>query len=109
MATYLLPIGDTVDSNYRVEIEGSIYSFRFRWNAYDESWKCYLGLIGNDPVTSFKMTVGSDLLTPYRHMDEVPNAALVVIDTIKNSGRVDKDNVGTEAGDRYKVLLVTET
>lgn len=91
MAMFSLPCGKSLDRTYRIELEGETYDFRIRWNSYTETWMCYIGVTGEDPVVSFMLSVGIDLLAPYNYMDGIPKGKLYVRDIVKNFGRVDKD------------------
>lgn len=106
MAMFSIPCGKTVDTTYRVELEGQAYDFRIRWNSYCESWQCYLGLTGEDPLISFMLTAGQDLLEPYKYIPDLPKGYLCVRDIIKDYGRVDKDNFGVNK--RFRLIYLTE-
>ena len=109
MSLYTLPIGDTTDSSYRIELDNITYTFRFRWNTYDESWQCYLGLAGQDPSIKLKVTNGFDLLEQFRYLDGVPNVLMYCSDWITTSARPTKDEIGTDAGDQFGVVVLTRS
>lgn len=75
------------DQTYTVTLDGVDYDIRLRWNTRDESWQVQLGVSGEDPIITFKATNGLDLLKPYKHLEEVPDGQLYMIDTVKINGR----------------------
>jgi hypothetical protein len=82
------------------------YDFRIRWNTREDSWYCYVGFAGVDPVAKFKLTVGfKDLLKPYKHLSGCPQGNLFILDTINNFGRPTYDDTGTEK--RYRLFYAT--
>lgn len=105
MAMFSIPCGKSVDSTYRVELEGQVYDFRIRWNTYSEAWMCYIGVTGEDPVVSFMLSVGQNLLLPFNYMENVPKGFLYVRDMVKNYGRIDKDNFGQNK--RFRLVYLT--
>lgn len=108
MATYALPFGDSADSTYRLTLGEETYLFRFRWSTYDESWQCYIGGVGLDFSVRFKITSGFDLIAQYQHIDNVPKGQLYCLDVVKGFGRVDRDSVGNDDGDRFQLIFVEE-
>lgn len=106
MAIFTLPVGSSPDKTYRLELEDVTYSFRFRWNSYDESWQCYVGIAGENPSTKFKIVNGWDLLAQYKHLDGVPKGVLNCVDTQRLIARVGKDNFGNSDGDRFKLFYL---
>lgn len=107
MTIITLPIGDSPDSEYRIKINDTPYNFRFRWNSYDESWQCYIGLLGRDPIIKFKLTNGFDLLRQFRYIPDIPNAIMFVMDIFSDKLRIDYDNVGPDDGKIFKVIIDT--
>ncbi|EPU2171380.1 phage baseplate plug family protein [Shigella sonnei] len=75
------------DQTYTVTLDGVDYDIRLRWNTRDESWQCQIGLSGDDPSISFKVTNGLDLLKPYKYLESVPDGQLYIVDTVKINGR----------------------
>lgn len=105
MALWSLSCGGTIpDATFTETLEGQAYDLRFRWNDRDESWKCYIGYSGMDPVCSFKMTNGHDLLIPYKYLDGCPQGTLMIFDNVTTYGRPDYDNTAID-GD-YTVYYV---
>lgn len=92
---YLKTEEDT-DQIYTVTLDSVDYDIRLRWNTRDESWQMLLGLSGDDPSVTFKVTNGLDLLTPYKYLDSVPDGQLYLIDTVKINGRPGYDDTGVE-------------
>lgn len=104
MAMFSLPCGKSLDSTYRISLEGQTYDFRIRWNSYTETWMCYVGVTGEDPSVSFMLCVGIDLLEPFTYLDGVPKGSLYVRDIIKNYGRIDKE-LGQNK--RFRLIYLT--
>lgn len=84
------------DQTYTVTLDGVDYDIRLRWNTRDESWQCLLGLSGDPPSITFKITNGLDLLKPYKHLDSVPDGQLYLVDTVKINGRPGYTNTGID-------------
>jgi hypothetical protein len=95
-----------LDQRVRVQIGPQYYSFRFRYNPFEDAWYCYVGLLGQDPRVKFKMVVGTDLLLPYKAYDEVPNGFLRIVDMDGRWGRPSKDNMHRDG--RFFILFVSE-
>lgn len=104
MATYTLPIGESYDDSYRIQIDDQSYTFRFRWNESDESWQCYIGLLGEDYAIKFKVSTTIDLLQGYRTREGVPDCSMVAYDDHFLVGRMSLD-AGQRPENRFKVLI----
>ena len=96
MSLIKIPISSDPDNTQVIVLEDVSYNLRIQWNTRDESWHAYIGLLGQDFKIKFKMTVGLDLLNPYRGYDEVPDGTLAIIDTERAFGRVGRDNFGID-------------
>lgn len=72
--------GEYLDQRHRVQLGDNTYSFRYRWNSFEKSWYCYVGLLGEDPKVKFKLVNGLDLLAPYKAYEEIPQGGLYVLD-----------------------------
>lgn len=107
MAIWFLKCGEDVDVTYSVVLEGDTYDLRLKWIDRDQSWQCYIGLTGQDPAASFKITNGFDLLTPYKYRPGVPKGFLYAIDTVSVFGRIDFDNFGIDK--RYRLVYYDST
>lgn len=84
------------DTTYTVTLDDQVYDIRFRWNERDQSWKCFIGITGEEFSASFKMTNGFDLLRPYKYMSGVPKGNLYIVDTVNLWGRPDYDRTGQD-------------
>ena len=105
MSIYSIPCNATDSDTYKVTLESVAYDFTIRYNAYDEAYTCFVGLTGQDPVCSFKLTNNRDLLKPYRYMSNVPQGKLFVFDSMYDTGRIDHDSFGQ--GQRFQLIYVT--
>ena len=94
--SWLLKTDEYPDQTYTVTLDGVDYDIRLRWNTRDESWQMLLGLSGDEPSITFKVTNGLDLLLPYKYMEAVPNGELYLVDTVKINGRPNYDDTGID-------------
>lgn len=109
MSVWELKCGEDVDVTYTLVLEGETYDFRLKWIERDEAWQCYIGLTGQDPSSTFKITNGFDLLKPYKYMTGIPPGSLYAIDIVSIYGRVDYDNFGISKRFRLVYFDSTET
>lgn len=109
MSVWTLKCGEDVDVTYTIVLEGLTYDFRIKWIDRDESWECYVGLTGQDPSASFKITNGFNLLKPYHYKTGVPPGSLFATDLVSIFGRVDFDNFGIDKRFRLVYFDSTET
>lgn len=94
--SWLLKTDEYPDQTYTVTLDGVDYDIRLRWNTRDESWQMLLGLSGDEPSITFKVTNGLDLLLPYKYMEAVPDGELYLVDTVKINGRPNYDDTGVD-------------
>lgn len=94
--SWLLKTDEYPDQTYTVTLDGVDYDIRLRWNTRDESWQMLLGLSGDEPSVTFKVTNGLDLLLPYKYMEAVPDGELYLVDTVKINGRPNYDDTGID-------------
>lgn len=94
--SWLLKTDEYPDQTYTVTLDGVDYDIRLRWNTRDESWQMLLGLSGDEPSITFKVTNGLDLLLPYKYMEAVPDGELYLVDTVKINGRPNYDDTGID-------------
>lgn len=104
MAIWSLKCGDFPDQTYSVTLDSVDYDIRVRWNSRDESWQCTLGLSGQDPSITFKITNGIDLLIPYKYKEEVPDGKLFMADMVKENGRPTFDDTGVDK--RFQLIYI---
>ncbi len=105
MSVYSLPCGDTDYDTYKVTLESVAYEYTLRYNGYDDSFLCYWGASGSDPVVSFKLTTGRNLLTLYSYMTDIPKGWLFVLDTMSENGRITHDEFGQDS--RFQLIYIT--
>lgn len=86
------------DETFRLVLDSVTYEVRFVWNERDESWFFSLGDVGADPTITTKLTCYTDLLAPYRYMDNIPAGNLVLYPLRDIRERVGRYNVGPLAG-----------
>lgn len=91
MSFYYLPCPTDYWQTIQVTLESEVYDFTYKYNSFDESWKLFIGLTGEDPACSFKLRCGVDLLKPFKYLDGVPDGWLYLIDTLNNTGRIGAD------------------
>ncbi|WNL63486.1 hypothetical protein [Citrobacter phage Tr1] len=84
------------DQTYTVTLDGVDYDIRLRWNTRDVAWQMFVGLSGDAPSVTFKVTNGLDLLLPYKYLDSVPDGQLFLVDTVKMNGRPGYYDTGLE-------------
>lgn len=86
------------DETFRVVLDSITYELRFMWNERDESWFFSLGDVGAEPTITTKLTCYSDLLAPYRYMDNVPAGNLVLFPLRDVRHRVGRFDIGPLTG-----------
>jgi hypothetical protein len=86
------------DETFRVVLDSVTYEVRFTWNERDESWFFSLGDIGVPPTITTKLTCYSDIIGPYRYLDNVPDGNLYLFPLRNIETRVGRYNVGPLAG-----------
>lgn len=87
---------------YTVTLDGSVFSFFFRWNRRDSSF--YLD-IGDDNgvavVRDVRMVLATDVLAPYKSVS-VPQGSLNIVDT----SNADLEATLEDFGDRVQLQYV---
>lgn len=86
------------NQSFRVVLDSVTYEVHFYWNERDESWFFGLGGVGTDPVIRTKLTCYTELLAPYRYMDEVPNGNLYLFPLRDIRERAGRFNIGPLSG-----------
>lgn len=107
MSYWYLKSGEDVDVTYSVTLEDETYDLRLRWNDRDEAWRANIGLTGEIPSASFKLTNGFNLLKPYYHLEGIPPGSLYVIDIISIWGRPGFDDFGVD--ERFRLFYIDST
>ena len=100
---------DSADSFYTTNLEGQAYELRFRWNSRSETWFMYIGISGQEYAVKTRLTVGNNLLSPYRSIDGVPPGSLYLADIEKTYGRPSRDDFGINKRFRLLYYRSTET
>lgn len=106
MAVLNVPIPDGPDAVARVNLDGVVYDFRFRWNSRSECWYLYIGPTGEDYTMKVKLLTGQELLKPYKYKPSSPQGDLMLIDTLKLYGRAGRDNLGQNK--RFRLIYIEE-
>ncbi len=111
MSLFTLPTGrglGSLDTDIvrRIELDGTSYDLRFRWNTRDESWTLILSVSGSTPVFNTKTTVGRVLNTAYKYRDNAPQGDMIILDMAEDGGRVDFENYTIDG--RYRLFYITD-
>lgn len=87
------------DETFRVVLDSVTYELRFMWNERDESWFMSLGDVGAQrPTITCKLTCYSDILAPYRYLDNVPDGNLYLWPLGDVRTRAGRFNIGPLKG-----------
>ena len=86
------------NETFRVVLDSITYQLKFMWNERDESWFFSLGEVGAAPAITAKLTCYSDILAPYRYMDNVPDGNLYLFPLRDVRARAGRYNIGPTAG-----------
>lgn len=87
------------DETFRVVLDSVTYELRFMWNERDESWFFSLGDVGAQfPTITTKLTCYSDILAPYRYLDNVPDGNLYLWPLGDVRHRAGRFNIGPLSG-----------
>lgn len=86
------------DETFRVVLDSVTYELRFVWNERDESWQFSLGDIGAEPTITTKLTCYTNLLAPYRYLDNVPNGNIFIFPLREVYNRVGRYDIGPLKG-----------
>lgn len=97
--TFDFEIDGTPDQSFRIVLDSVTYEVRFQWNERDESWLFMIGDVGTDPTVTMKLTVMTDLLAPYRYMDNIPQGNLYLLPA--------RTDITVRAG-RYNIGVLTD-
>lgn len=104
MAYWFLKSGEDVDVTYTVTLDDVTYDLRLKWNDRDQAWRAAIGLTGEDPSASFKLTNGFNLLKPYQYKETIPPGKLYLVDMISIWGRVGFDDFGIDQ--RFRLMYI---
>lgn len=98
---------DSLETNITriIELEGTTYSFNFRWNTRDESWVITCSTSGGTTIFRTKAKTSVAFNTMYKHRDNAPQGTLLILDTAERGGRVGFETFNL-AG-RYRLVYLT--
>lgn len=87
------------DETFRVVLDSVTYELRFMWNERDESWFMSFGDVGAQrPTITTKLTCYSDILAPYRYLDNIPDGNLYLWPLADIRTRAERFNIGPLKG-----------
>ena len=86
-----------------VELDGTAYSLKFRFNRLDQRWRMDIEQGGVNLVSGVVVVIEKDLLFPYKTNDLIPQGVLRCVDTSRDLSPPDRNNFGET------VLLVYDT
>ena len=106
MSSYVLPVDEFARQGQTNILETVSYDYTLEWNSRDEAWYFRITTTGSDYEMDWvKLRVGIDLLAPYKYLESVPNGWLLVIDTVRSTGRVGRDDLGIDK--RFQLWYIT--
>ena len=101
MAFFIIPIPtEIIPFDQQVELDGTLYTLRFRYFFRDEQWRMTVIKSGVVLLASVKVVNSLDLLKQYSHIEDLPKGKFIISD----QDLVDSDPSSTNFGDR--VLLM---
>lgn len=78
----------------RVVLDSNTYEMTLKWNERDEAWWYYIGDVGADPTVGFKLSTMTDILAPYRYMDNIPQGYITLLGLRDPRTRAGRYNIG---------------
>lgn len=106
MSVFSLPVSTPARQGQTNILEGVSYDYLLEWNSRDEAWYFRITTSGSDYEMDWvKLRVGIDLLAPYKYLESVPNGWLIVVDTVRTTGRIGRDDLGI--GSRFQLFYIT--
>ncbi len=111
MPIYFLDTGEGEGSEEtnitrRITLGDKYYSLNYRYNIRDESWIISLGLVGSKPLFTTKACCGRVLNEHYKHIPDVPQGDLLIVDITGKWGRTDLE--GFSSAGRYRLVYSAE-
>jgi hypothetical protein len=109
VAALEIPLSQTLtDYTERIDLDGVVYEFRFRWNPRAEAWFVDISDADGEPlVFGRKVTVDTLLTQQHKHVDGIAQGQLTAFDTTNRRIDPEQEDFGT------RVLLlyfdITET
>lgn len=97
MTIYKLPTGygvDSLDTDIvrTLDLDGTTYDIRYRWNTREETWTLICSRSGGDIIFSTAARTGRVLNSLYKHRPYCPQGNMMIIDIAGSGERVDFDN-----------------
>lgn len=103
MSLHEVTLKSGFDTLTTISIDGRSYDVHLKWISRDESFEMRFGVQGGTLLCPTKVTTNSDLLGKVRHLDEMPQGILFVVDTIgTGDGRISYDEFGTDK--RFRLM-----
>lgn len=100
MTVTTIPVRATTDAfSAQVDLDGSVYELRFRWNARDSHWSLDMLLEGVFVLSGLKLIASDDLLFSVRALPGIPPGRLHTTDL----DALDRDPNATLFGDRVEL------
>jgi hypothetical protein len=96
-----IPVSNTVDATFSIELDGNVYKLRSRWNETDQAW--FLDLVGVSvdlALYGIKLVSGLDLLAAHG-FEELGELWIADFEEEPIDANLD------QYGDRFKLLYVT--
>jgi hypothetical protein len=103
VTTWTIPVQVTTDAFVEaIELNGTVYTFPFRWNARDDHWFIDIVLNGETLLSGLKLVTISDLLQSSRRIASLPPGRLFVVDLDDLGRDPDADLFGERIVMRYE-------
>ena len=106
MAYIELPIAhDTPHQSFSVQLDGSVYQVRLRYNSRAGHWAMDLADAGGNPLTvGIAVRLGVDLLAQYSSVS-FPPGVLFALNWVDQYQEPDRDNLGRDVSLIYEEAL----
>ncbi len=106
MTLYLIPTSSDPFYDQTVDIAGTSFLFRFRYNTREETWWFSILSVGGEAIVEgIKVVPGVNLLAPYKYNPLLPDVTLIAL----SSGDDDSPPRLEELGADARVQLYYET
>ena len=98
MTTKSIPLrNDIFQYSFTIEMDGVVYLLQIGYNLRSDSWRMRFG----DIITPIRLTLGTDLLSQFRHL-EVPPGELRMLDLDEMNTEPNKTNLGDRVVMQYE-------
>lgn len=106
MATYTIPLPTGVEAfNQQIPLEGKIYNLSFNYNAREKHWYMSISRNNADLLSGLKLIHGSDLLSQFKYIEDMPKGQLAIVDLNGLYADPDNDTIGSTVVMRYTDAL----